>query len=119
LSLFFKIRGLIKLVYLSKSCSEDEIREMMYGMGDLTGVSMSLGGEIFSGGKKCQKSNIGDSDNTRDRGEIVSGAIGASGGIGNSLSVASCACMTFDTPRQGENTRRNIMDIITTQWCQQ
>ncbi|GKC77175.1 ribonuclease H-like domain-containing protein [Tanacetum coccineum] len=23
------------------------------------------------------------------------------------------------TPRQGENTRRNIMDIITTQWCQQ
>ncbi|GJY32156.1 hypothetical protein Tco_0415651 [Tanacetum coccineum] len=23
------------------------------------------------------------------------------------------------TPRQGRNTRRNIMDIITTQWCQQ
>ncbi|GKF69935.1 integrase, catalytic region, zinc finger, CCHC-type containing protein [Tanacetum coccineum] len=23
------------------------------------------------------------------------------------------------TPRQGGNTRRNIMDIITTQWCQQ
>nr|GEY76531.1 hypothetical protein [Tanacetum cinerariifolium] len=23
------------------------------------------------------------------------------------------------TPRQGENTRRNIIDIITTQWCQQ
>ncbi|GKD55823.1 hypothetical protein Tco_1289210 [Tanacetum coccineum] len=23
------------------------------------------------------------------------------------------------TPRQGKNTRRNIMDIITTQWCQQ
>ncbi|GKG39253.1 hypothetical protein Tco_0463398, partial [Tanacetum coccineum] len=23
------------------------------------------------------------------------------------------------TPRQGGNTRRNVMDIITTQWCQQ
>ncbi|GJT26508.1 hypothetical protein Tco_0906783 [Tanacetum coccineum] len=45
--------------------------EMMYGMGDLTGVSVSLGGEIFSGGKKCQKSNIGDSDNTGDGGKIV------------------------------------------------
>ncbi|GKA24737.1 hypothetical protein Tco_0710770 [Tanacetum coccineum] len=67
--------------------------EMMYGMGDLTGVSVSLGGEIFLGGKekKCQKSNTGDSDNTRDGGKIVSGAIGACGGIGNSLSVASCA----------------------------
>ncbi|GKE42964.1 hypothetical protein Tco_1470248, partial [Tanacetum coccineum] len=34
-------------------------------------VSVSLGGEIFSRGKKCQKSNIGDRaigacDNTRD-----------------------------------------------------
>ncbi|GJV17073.1 hypothetical protein Tco_1362396 [Tanacetum coccineum] len=69
--------------------------EMMYGMGDLTGVSVSLGGEIFSGGKKCQKSNIGDSDNTGDGGKIVGGAIGACGGIGNSLSIASCVCMTF------------------------
>ncbi|GKG06056.1 putative ribonuclease H-like domain-containing protein, partial [Tanacetum coccineum] len=25
----------------------------------------------------------------------------------------------YVTPRQGRNTRRNIMDIITTQWCQQ
>ncbi|GJT66535.1 hypothetical protein Tco_1018015 [Tanacetum coccineum] len=56
--------------------------EMMYGMGDLTGVSVSLGGKIFLGGKKCQKSNIGDSDNTRDGGKIVGGAIGACGGIG-------------------------------------
>ncbi|GJU62728.1 integrase, catalytic region, zinc finger, CCHC-type containing protein [Tanacetum coccineum] len=55
--------------------------EMMYGMGDLTGVSVSLGGEIFSGRKKCQKSNIGDSDNTGDGGKIVGGAIGASGRI--------------------------------------
>ncbi|GJY33097.1 hypothetical protein Tco_0417566 [Tanacetum coccineum] len=40
-------------------------------MGDSTGVSVSLGGEIFSGGKKCQESNIGDSDNTGDGGKIV------------------------------------------------
>ncbi|GJU35924.1 hypothetical protein Tco_1184278, partial [Tanacetum coccineum] len=52
------------------------------GMGDSTGVSASLGGEIFSGGKKCQESNIGDSDNTGDGGKIVGGAIGACGGIG-------------------------------------
>nr|GEV99883.1 hypothetical protein [Tanacetum cinerariifolium] len=42
-------------------------------MGDSTGVSASLDGEIFSGGKKCQESNIGDSDNTADRGKIVAG----------------------------------------------
>nr|GFA21565.1 hypothetical protein [Tanacetum cinerariifolium] len=45
------------------------------GMSDSTGVSASLGGEIFSGGKKCQESNIGDSDNTGDGGKIVGGAI--------------------------------------------
>nr|GEW36050.1 hypothetical protein [Tanacetum cinerariifolium] len=39
-------------------------------MGDSTGVSAYLGGEIFSGGKKCQESNIGDSDNTGDGGNI-------------------------------------------------
>ncbi|GKD35231.1 hypothetical protein Tco_1250740 [Tanacetum coccineum] len=47
------------------------------GMGDSIGVSASLGGEIFSGAKKCQELNIGDSDNTRDRGKIVGGEIGA------------------------------------------
>ncbi|GKG26274.1 hypothetical protein Tco_0399420, partial [Tanacetum coccineum] len=61
-------------------------------IGDSTGVSASLGGEIFSGGKKCRESNIGDSDNTRDGGKIVGEAIGA---CGNSLLVASYACMTF------------------------
>ncbi|GJW53650.1 hypothetical protein Tco_0097735 [Tanacetum coccineum] len=40
-------------------------------MGDSTSVSAYLGGEIFSGGKKCRESNIGDSDNTRDGGKIV------------------------------------------------
>nr|GEU44098.1 hypothetical protein [Tanacetum cinerariifolium] len=57
----------------------DENRDI--GMGDSTGVSASLGGKIFSGGTKCQESNIGDSDNTRDGGKIVGGAIGACGGI--------------------------------------
>ncbi|GJW23954.1 hypothetical protein Tco_0037765 [Tanacetum coccineum] len=36
------------------------------GMGDSTGVLMSLGGEIASGGNKSQESNIGDSDSTGD-----------------------------------------------------
>ncbi|GJT42027.1 hypothetical protein Tco_0941892 [Tanacetum coccineum] len=56
--------------------------------GDSTGVSVSLGGEIFLGGKKCQESNIGDSDNTGDVGKIVGGAIGACGGIGERASEA-------------------------------
>nr|GEU67064.1 hypothetical protein [Tanacetum cinerariifolium] len=51
-------------------------------MSDSTCVSASLDGEIFSGGKKFQESNIGDSDNTGDGGKIVGGEIGAcSGGI--------------------------------------
>ncbi|GJS79585.1 hypothetical protein Tco_0729466 [Tanacetum coccineum] len=41
------------------------------GMGDLTGVSMSLGGEISSEGKESRESNIGDSDNTRDGGKTA------------------------------------------------
>nr|GEX96503.1 hypothetical protein [Tanacetum cinerariifolium] len=45
-------------------------------------ISASLDGQIFSRGKKCQESNIVDSDNTGDGGKIVSGAIGACGGIG-------------------------------------
>ncbi|GJS75961.1 hypothetical protein Tco_0725842 [Tanacetum coccineum] len=58
------------------------------GIGDSTGVQASLGGEIFSGGKKCQESNIGDSDNTRDGGKLVSGAIRACSGIGERDSEA-------------------------------
>ncbi|GKB08995.1 hypothetical protein Tco_0837307 [Tanacetum coccineum] len=46
------------------------------GMGDSIGVSMYLG-EISSGGKKYQESNIGDSDNTRDGDTTVDGAIEA------------------------------------------
>nr|GFC05030.1 reverse transcriptase domain-containing protein [Tanacetum cinerariifolium] len=38
------------------------------GMGDLTRFLVSLGGDIFSGEKKSQESNIGGSDNTGDRG---------------------------------------------------
>ncbi|GJY71081.1 hypothetical protein Tco_0474784, partial [Tanacetum coccineum] len=44
------------------------------GMGDSIGVSASLGGENFSGGKNVKKSNINDSDNTKDGGKIVGGA---------------------------------------------
>ncbi|GKE17532.1 hypothetical protein Tco_1425109 [Tanacetum coccineum] len=56
---------------------EDPTNEDGYiGMGDSTGVSMYLGGEISSRGKKSQESNIGDSDNTRDGDTIVGGAIG-------------------------------------------
>nr|GEV00236.1 putative reverse transcriptase domain-containing protein [Tanacetum cinerariifolium] len=54
-------------------------------MGDSTGVSASLDGEIFLGGKKCQESNIGDSDNIEDGGKIVGGAIGSCGGIGGCI----------------------------------
>ncbi|GJW17290.1 hypothetical protein Tco_0024726 [Tanacetum coccineum] len=46
-------------------------------MGDSTGVSMYLCGEISSRGKKSRESNIGDSDNTRDGDTTVGGAIGA------------------------------------------
>ncbi|GKD34237.1 hypothetical protein Tco_1249746, partial [Tanacetum coccineum] len=58
------------------------------GMGDSTCVSASLGGEIFSGGKKCRELNIGDSDNNGDGGKIVSEEIGACGGIGERASEA-------------------------------
>nr|GEX05275.1 hypothetical protein [Tanacetum cinerariifolium] len=61
------------------------------GIGDSTGVSASLDGEIFLGGKKCQESNIRDSDNTRDRGRIVGGAIGAcSEGIETEMARRTC-----------------------------
>nr|GEU67042.1 hypothetical protein [Tanacetum cinerariifolium] len=71
------------------------------GMDDSTGVSVSLAGEISSGGKKSRESN---SDNTG--GTLVGEAIGAcSGGICNSL-VASCACMTsiYGSSCKGEKT---------------
>nr|GFB56212.1 hypothetical protein [Tanacetum cinerariifolium] len=57
-------------------------------MGDSTGVSASLDSEIFSGGKECQESNIGDSDNTRDRGKIVVG-IDVDIGMGDSTGVSA------------------------------
>ncbi|GJU19101.1 reverse transcriptase domain-containing protein [Tanacetum coccineum] len=46
-------------------------------MSDSTGVSMSLGGEIYSGGNKSRESNISDSDNIGDGDTTVGGAIGA------------------------------------------
>ncbi|GKE43236.1 hypothetical protein Tco_1470520, partial [Tanacetum coccineum] len=60
------------------------------GMGDSTGVSVSLGGEISSGGKKSKESNIGGSDNTRNKGKTTGRAIIAWGG-----EITSYACMTF------------------------
>nr|GEY18193.1 hypothetical protein [Tanacetum cinerariifolium] len=42
-------------------------------------------GKISLGRKKSQGSNIGDSDNTGDEGKTVGGAIGACGGICDSL----------------------------------
>ncbi|GJS68265.1 hypothetical protein Tco_0682830 [Tanacetum coccineum] len=51
----------------------DENRDT--GMGDSTGVSVFLSGEISSGGKKSQESNIGGSDNTRDGGKTAGRAI--------------------------------------------
>ncbi|GJT33075.1 RNA-directed DNA polymerase [Tanacetum coccineum] len=50
-------------------------------IGNPTGVSMSLGGKISSGGKKSQESNIGHSDNTGDGGKIVCEAIRDCSGI--------------------------------------
>ncbi|GKE58151.1 hypothetical protein Tco_1497336 [Tanacetum coccineum] len=67
--------GCVDLTGYKDPTDEDED----IGMGDSTGVSTSLDGKIFSRAKKCQESNIGDSDNTRDGGKIVGGAIGACG----------------------------------------
>nr|GEU55478.1 hypothetical protein [Tanacetum cinerariifolium] len=58
-------------------------------MDDSIGVSASLGGEISSGRKKSQESNIDNTGGTTV-GEVIKAC---SGGIGNSL-VASYACMT-------------------------
>ncbi|GKD40154.1 hypothetical protein Tco_1260361 [Tanacetum coccineum] len=73
------------------------------GMGDSIGVSTSLGGEIFSGGKKCRESNIGDGDNTGDRGKIVGGAIEACGEIGERASEAK---------RSLVNSSKNLEEVF-------
>ncbi|GKC61684.1 hypothetical protein Tco_1089282, partial [Tanacetum coccineum] len=58
------------------------------GMGDSTGVLVSLGGGISSGGKKSRESNIGGS--IGDGGTTVGGGIVTYGEL-----MASYACMTF------------------------
>ncbi|GJZ37552.1 hypothetical protein Tco_0583743 [Tanacetum coccineum] len=74
-----------------RACDEDPTDEDGdIGMGDSTGVLVSLGGEISSGGKKSRESNIGDSDNTGDGGKTAGGGIVTYGGL-----MASYACMTF------------------------
>nr|GEZ71216.1 hypothetical protein [Tanacetum cinerariifolium] len=76
--------GIVDLTSDEDTTDEDgDIR-----VGDSTGVSASLGGKIFSRGKKCQESNIRDSDKTRGGGKIVGGTIGACGEIGESDSEA-------------------------------
>ncbi|GKE62359.1 hypothetical protein Tco_1512726 [Tanacetum coccineum] len=60
------------------------------GMGDSTGVLVSLGGGISSGGKKSQELNIGGSDNCGDGGTRVGGGIVTCGGL-----IAPYACITF------------------------
>ncbi|GJU29585.1 hypothetical protein Tco_1173174 [Tanacetum coccineum] len=62
------IRGVVFLVNLTDDddpTDEDGDVEV----GDLTGVLVSLGDKISSGGKKSRESNIDDSDNTRDGGK--------------------------------------------------
>ncbi|GKG52411.1 hypothetical protein Tco_0547286, partial [Tanacetum coccineum] len=66
----------------------DEDRDI--GIGDSTGVSMSLDGQFSSGGKKSRESNIGDSDNNRDGDKTTRGRVVTYGGL-----MASYACMTF------------------------
>ncbi|GJS62185.1 hypothetical protein Tco_0656969 [Tanacetum coccineum] len=60
------------------------------------------------------KSNIGDSDNTRDGGKIVGEAIRASDGIGNSLSVTSYACTTFiyGSSEKGERASKAKRSLV-------
>nr|GEU77610.1 reverse transcriptase domain-containing protein [Tanacetum cinerariifolium] len=65
------------------------------GMGDSTGVLASLDGKIFLGEKKCQESNIGDSDNSGDGCKIVGGAIGACSGIDGLLATTLYACISW------------------------
>ncbi|GJS50394.1 ribonuclease H-like domain-containing protein [Tanacetum coccineum] len=75
---FLSLQALLDLYYLF-----DGFMDYFWKILPVTadGVSVSLGGEIFLGGKKYRESNIGDSDNTRDGCNIVGGAIGAFGGI--------------------------------------
>ncbi|GJV97309.1 hypothetical protein Tco_1548886 [Tanacetum coccineum] len=69
------------------------------GMGDLTGVSMSLGGEISSEGKESRESNIGDSDNTRDGGKTAGRVIITWGGR-----MASYVCIYGLSGKGGKNS---------------
>ncbi|GKC16999.1 hypothetical protein Tco_1013781, partial [Tanacetum coccineum] len=52
------------------------------GIGDSTGVLVSLSGGISSRGKKFWKLSIGDSGNIRDGGKTGGGSIETYGGIG-------------------------------------
>ncbi|GJS41653.1 ribonuclease H-like domain-containing protein [Tanacetum coccineum] len=64
-----------------------EIIESGGGIGDSTGVSVSLGGGISLGGKKFRELCIGDSDNTGDRGKTAGRSIETCGGIDDDIVV--------------------------------
>nr|GEU38974.1 hypothetical protein [Tanacetum cinerariifolium] len=70
------------------------------GMGDSTGVSVSLG-EVSLEGNKSWELNIGDSDNTGDGGKIAGRALTTWGG-----GMVSYACMTsiFESSCKGKKT---------------
>ncbi|GJW11253.1 putative ribonuclease H-like domain-containing protein [Tanacetum coccineum] len=72
------------------------------GMGDSTGVSMYLGGEISSRGKKYQESNIGDSDNTGD-GDTTVGHSST-----NDVNTANVHVSTGSTPISTASTNNSI-----------
>ncbi|GJT11879.1 hypothetical protein Tco_0858921 [Tanacetum coccineum] len=55
---------------------------------------------------------------------IIDGVFSFTGKSPHNFMINKCHILRFPmilnvTPRQGGNTRRNVMDIITTQWCQQ
>ncbi|GJZ84980.1 hypothetical protein Tco_0650319 [Tanacetum coccineum] len=83
------------------------------GMGDSTGVTTYLGGEIFSGGNKSQESNIGDSDNTGDGGKIVGGAIRACGGIDIMGATTQRDIGSYYPKRYWELLTKEILRAIT------
>ncbi|GJS77665.1 hypothetical protein Tco_0727546 [Tanacetum coccineum] len=72
-------------------------------MGDSTGVSVSLGGGIYSGGKKYRESNISDSDNTGDGGTRVGGGI-------KGLNVLSKVALS-EAAQHKEATKRSKKDF--------
>nr|GEV55384.1 hypothetical protein [Tanacetum cinerariifolium] len=78
-------------------------------MDDSTGVSMSLGGEISSGEKKFQESDIGDCDNTGDGSKTTGRAIITWGG---EIALYACMAFIYESSCKGEKismSKRNLV----------